>query len=264
MHQQRQEEKKIFIDKKSKEGVTISHKYLTKEFQIPPLTKKIELEKKNIKKIESDLKFPNVEKLDLSNNKIENLDFLKTLTTLKSLNLSKNRIKKIPKNFQFLVELETLDLSNMKGKGEKEILKGLENIKYLKYLKNLKNLKIDFSNEKEEEEIIEMLPLLKKLNGKKIRKNKEIIPINKIETENFIIESNFELESKELHSRKKDQPKKGIIVNQKEMKEKGNLQQGYVDYKKSGLIESISLTNKNKSKEIDTNEIFKKKEEIGW
>eukprot|EP01080_Neovahlkampfia_damariscottae_P007252 gene7252-11570_t len=250
----------------SKDEISINHKYITKEFHIPPLTKRIELPKKNIKRIERDLKFPNLEKLDLSNNKLEKLDFLKSVTTIKELYLSKNKIKKVPKLFQFLTNVEILDLSNMKENETNEHKKGLNNIENLKYLKKLRNLKIEFSNDKEEKEIIEMLPSLKKLNGKKIKREKEEVIVKKIETENFIIESTFEQETstEEKKKRKRELPKQGEIINQLELKEKGKLQQGFVDYKKSGLIESVPSSTKSTKKETDISDIFKQKEESTW
>jgi Asp-tRNA(Asn)/Glu-tRNA(Gln) amidotransferase C subunit len=228
-------------EEEEEEGLIITQKYIHKTLKIPSNTKEMDLSSMNIVKGKV-LEFQNLEKLNLSNNQLENVDFLRNLTKLKELNLSNNHLDKIGKIFKYLENLEKLNVSNNQP---------FEEIKNLKYLKNLKNLKIDIQT-KEQEEEIKKLKNLKKLNGNNIKRES-----NRRETEEYIIESFDDSESK------KEEPKKGTLINKIEMKEIGKLVGGYTDTDKSGLLELVSKKKKNKAtSSLDF--IFKEKKEETW
>jgi hypothetical protein len=226
--------------KEEEEGFTITQKYINKTLKIPSNIKEMDLSSKNIFKGKV-LEFQNLKKLNLSNNQLENVDFLRNLTKLEELNLSNNHLDKISKIFKYLENLEKLNLTN----------NHIEDFKNLKYLKNLKNLKIDIQTSEQEEEI-KKLKNLKKLNGNTIKRE-----ANRKETNDYIIESfDVSLEPK------KEKPKEGTLINKIEMKEIGKLVGGYSDTDKSGLLELVSGKKKKKNTPMEV--IFQERKEETW
>ncbi len=82
--------------------------------------------------------FSNLQKLNLEENKLHNIDkSISYLTLLKHLNLSKNKLEKIPNSIKHLNKLETLNIENNK----------ISKIEVNQNdLQNLKNLNLSFNN----------------------------------------------------------------------------------------------------------------------
>lgn len=215
-----QNQKKIVLDQKT----------LEKRFEIDPNTKKINLESKGIVSVEK-LSLPNLEKLNLSHNHIEKLKFLDYLPNLKELNLKNNKIIEIPKSICKLQKLKKMNLCGNE----------IENFENLKGL-SIKRLEIDVENE---EDIINLLPNLKYLNGNKIGKNSLKVDNLQVEIESF----------KGEKSKIKKEPVKGVHVKMEKNRD------GYVDFEKSGLVESKKVSNEKKKSSIH---IFKEERIDTW
>lgn len=83
---------------------------------------------------------------------------LRQLSSLKTLSLAHNQLEKLPDDLSFMLNLESLDLTDNRFTKAAAVLKGLFSIP------NLKHLRIILP-EDEEEQIVATLPLLESLNG---------------------------------------------------------------------------------------------------
>lgn len=83
---------------------------------------------------------------------------LRQLSNMKSLSLAHNQLDKLPEDLSFMLNLETIDLTDNRFTKASAVLKGLFSVP------NLKNLRIILPEE-EEEQIVATLPLLESLNG---------------------------------------------------------------------------------------------------
>lgn len=83
---------------------------------------------------------------------------LRQLPIMKSLSLAHNQLDKLPEDLSFMLNLESLDLTDNRFTKAANVLKGLFSIP------NLKNLRLILPEE-EEEQIVATLPLLESLNG---------------------------------------------------------------------------------------------------
>ena len=169
--------------------------------------------------------FLNLENQNLQNknNFLEKIQNLNLITKVKNfinfqLNLKNNNFNEFPKEILILNNLEFLDISNNPLKNINEIIQNL------KKFKNLKELKIDLTNKNDVFNILNNLPNLKFLNGKKTKEEnfyikeidineneiKEVNLNNEIEYFNKIFEKiqNFENSAENKKKFKNDFQKK--------------------------------------------------------